>query len=122
MAATNIHYCPKCKHARVARRNQKCATCRRTRPASPRRAIPPIWARVLAAKAARAEFPSANGDYYTNRLVTTADILALRNKSLISANPSEFQTAADLAHAWNAFMCHQPITLPNTAVIIGGGQ
>lgn len=112
MAATNIHYCKKCKHARVARRNQLCATCRKAKPASQSRAIVPIWARVLAVK--EAQTFSANGRQ--TPYITTADMLAWAGVSMISANGRQFENASNSADAWNTFLANKTSTPLNAAV------
>lgn len=62
-----------------------------------------MWSRILSVRAA--------GTFDAPALITTADILALRDKSLLSASGSEFEYASDLAAGWNAFLCEQPIVL-----------
>lgn len=92
--------CQKCKR-NILRGRRLCASCRKHDATTSARVAPaPIWARVLAVKSA----PTASANFYAPRLVTTADILALRNESLLSASPEAFEVAADLAAQWNKFL------------------
>lgn len=108
LSLNKTYRCPKCKHTPVSRRNMRCSSCRAKKKTSPSQ----TRMRFLTDRAIPIPaFPSANGDYYTDRLVTTADILALRGKSLLSCDGQEFKVAADLAQGWNEFMCNQPISV-----------
>lgn len=85
--------CQLCKKEIPAGR-RLCDLHRQRRPAPGRSIHAPIWDRILA--------PTANGK--SKHIFTTADMLALIDKSLISCTGAEFQDAADLAQAWNKFM------------------
>lgn len=92
------HRCQKCPNRIPANRRLCDAHLKHPAPAPTRAAIVPMWSRILAVRDAgtfRADAP---------RLVTTADVLALRNKSLLSASGAEFEVAADLAARWNQWM------------------
>lgn len=92
------HHCLKCKNEIPIGR--RLCDLHRQRRAEPSRAThAPMWDRILA--------PAANGRY--SRIITTSDILALREKSLISCTGAEFEMAADLASMWNRFLDGQPI-------------
>lgn len=95
-----INHQPKCKRCKtntVPRPGMVCNGCRKHPAPAPSRATP-IWARILAVRDAG----TFSGE--AHRLITTADILALRNKSLLSASGTEFEVAADLAERWNQWM------------------
>lgn len=99
--------CKRCKRNPVARPGRVCDSCRKSPASSGARIAKPDLARILS-------FPVGSESYYTDqqaRHITTADLLALREKSLLSCNGPEFEIAAELADGWNAFLNNQPITI-----------
>lgn len=91
--------CQVCK-IKIPEGRRLCAIHRKHHAATSARVARPDVARVLARN-----YPVASSSFYASaRLVTTADVLALKNRSLLSASPEEFETASDLSDAWNKFL------------------
>lgn len=86
-------------HNKIPAGRRLCDTHRKHRkPAPSRAACVPMWSRILSVRDAGTFSATAPA------LVTTADILALRDKSTISCSGVEFEVAADLAQRWNEWM------------------
>lgn len=97
-----MHHKSTCQvcHIQIQEGRRLCATHRKHRAPTSARVARPDVARVLARN-----YPVASSSFYAKAgLVTTADLLALRGKSLLSASPQEFETASDLSDAWNKFL------------------
>lgn len=97
------HHCLKCPNQIPANRRLCDAHLKHRQSAPSRVAAAPMLARILASAS-----PTANGS--SRPIITTADLLAIRGKSIISCTSWEFELAADLAPMWNEFLSGQPIT------------